>query len=376
MRQPSKGAFDLTPDRRARLERRLRESGGRPPTEAERIGSHARGSRCAPLSFAQERLWFLAQLEPRNPFYNVASFIPLSFAVDVEALHRSLNEIVRRHEVLRTTFTTIDGEPKQSVQEARSLALPLADLERLPKSGREVELQRLATEEARRPFDLTRDLPVRATLVRLGPENYHLLLTMHHIVWDGWSASVFSSELTTLYEAFTERRSSPLPELGIQYADFAAWQRQAISGERLEALLAYWRKQLAGLSQLKLPTDHPRPAQATHRGAFQSFAIPRAVSESVQSLARNTGVTQFMLLAAAFDALLHRYTGQVDIVIGTPIANRTIAQTEPLIGFFVNTLVLRTDLSGDPTFVELMARVKAVALQAYAHQDLPFERLV
>jgi amino acid adenylation domain-containing protein/non-ribosomal peptide synthase protein (TIGR01720 family) len=376
MRQLSKGTFELTPEQRTRLERRLQESGVSSPAGGDRIVPRRNGTHYAALSFAQQRLWFLDQIEPGNAFYNIPSFIRLAYALDVNALHRSLDEIVRRHEVLRTTFAVVDGEPVQVVGSARSIPMPIVDLSGLSASGREAEAKRLATEEARRPFDLCRDLPVRAMLVRLGTGDHLLLLTIHHIVSDGWSTGVFYSELAALYRAFCEGKPSPLPELKIQYADFAAWQRQWMSGELLEAQLGYWKKRLAGLPRLRLPTDHPRPAVATYRGAFHFFAMSRSVSEALLQLARREGVTPFMLLAAGFKALLHRYTGQDDIVVGAPIANRHHAQTEPLIGFFVNTLVLRTDLSGNPTFLELMGRVKEMALGAYANQDLPFERLV
>jgi amino acid adenylation domain-containing protein/non-ribosomal peptide synthase protein (TIGR01720 family) len=376
MRQLSKGPFDLTPEQRARLDRRLQESGISSLADLHRIVPRRNGTHRAALSFAQQRLWFLDQIEPGNAFYNIPSFIRLAYAIDVNALHRSLDEIVRRHEVLRTTFAVVDGEPVQVVGSPRTIPMPIVDLSVFAASGREAEAKRLATEEARRPFDLARDLPIRATLVRLETDDHLLLLTLHHIVSDGWSTGVFFSELAALYRMFCEGKPSPLPELEIQYADFAAWQRQWMSGERLEAQLDYWKKRLAGLTRLRLPTDYPRPAVTTYRGAFHSFTISRNVSEALLQLARRESVTPFMLLAAGFKALLHRYAGQDDIVVGAPIANRNHAQTEPLIGFFVNTLVLRTDLSGDPTFLKLMGRVKETAMGAYANQDLPFERLV
>ena len=376
MRQLTKGTFELTPDQRARLERRLHESGVAASAEDQRIVRRPNGSYYAALSFAQRRLWFLDQIEPGNAFYNIPSSIRLAYALDVGALHRGLNEIIRRHEVLRTTFVVVNDEPVQVVSPSWSIPLPVVDLSSLPSLARDSEAKRLANEEARRTFDLGRDFPVRATLVRLGVNDHLLLMTMHHIASDGWSTSVFSSELARLYQAFCEGKPSPLPELEIQYADFAVWQRQWVGGERLDAQLGYWKKQLAGLSQLGLLTDHSRPAVATHRGALHAFAISRSVSEGLKELARREGATPFMLLMAGFSALLHRYTGQDDIVVGAPIANRNHAQTEPLIGFFVNTLVFRTNLSGNPTFAELMSRVREVALGAYTNQDLPFERLV
>ncbi len=330
-----------------------------------------------PLSFAQQRLWFLDQLAPGSASYNVPLAVRLSGRLDPAALEASLAEILRRHEALRTTFAAPEGRPVQGVHEAKSLALPLRDLAALPAEGREAEALRHAAGEARRPFDLQRGPLFRAELLRLAPDDHVLLATMHHIVSDGWSIGVLIREIAALYEAFRDGRPSPLPELPIQYADFAVWQRRWLQGEALEAQIAYWRKQLAGCPEtLDLPSDRPRPAVQTHRGAYRSLALPAEVASGLRELCRREEVTLFMALLAAFQALLHRYTGQDDVVVGTPIANRNRSEIESLIGFFVNTLALRADHSGDPTFRRLLALVRESALGAYAHQDLPFEHLV
>ncbi|HYF38928.1 MAG TPA: condensation domain-containing protein, partial [Gemmatimonadales bacterium] len=330
-----------------------------------------------PLSFAQQRLWFLDQLEPGSSLYNIPCPIRVSGALNVEALHQALEAIVARHESLRTTFPSVDGRPMQVIAERQPVALPVTDLSEHPEGERASGAQRLVTEEARRPFDLARGPLVRASLVRLSDDDHILLLTMHHIVIDGWSLGIFNKELAALYKAFSFKCPSTLPELPIQYADFAQWQRQWLQGETLEEQLSYWRERLSDAPPvLELPTDRPRPAVQSFRGAHQSVLLPKELSEGLKALSQREGATLFMTLLAAFQTLLHRYTGQEDVVVGSPIANRNRAEVEGLIGFFVNTLVMRTDLSGDPTFRELLGRVREVALGAYAHQDLPFEKLV
>ncbi|HEX8161810.1 MAG TPA: amino acid adenylation domain-containing protein [Pyrinomonadaceae bacterium] len=330
-----------------------------------------------PLSFAQQRLWFIDQLEPGGPLYNMPAALRLAGRLDADALERALSEIVRRHEVLRTTFEVVGGEPAQIVHPARPHALPVVDLRDQPRADAEAELRRLAREEGRRPFDLRRGPLLRTALVRLGEDDHALLVTMHHIVSDGWSLGVMVEELKALYEAFVEGRPSPLPELEIQYADFAAWQRDRLAGAALEEQLAYWRRQLEGApTVLKLPTDRPRPALQRHRGGRVAVALPGELAEALRALSRERGATLFMTLLAAWKALLSRHSGQDDLLVGTPIAGRNHAQTEPLVGFFVNTLVMRGDLSGDPTFAGLLARVREAALAAYAHQEVPFEKLV
>ncbi|HZB43822.1 MAG TPA: amino acid adenylation domain-containing protein, partial [Pyrinomonadaceae bacterium] len=347
----------------------------RASTTPELVPSPREGA--MPLSFAQQRLWFLDQLVPGSPFYNIPSAVRLSGRLDGPALERALSEVVRRHEILHTTFPSIDGEPVQLVGAARPCELPLIDLSSIPAATREEEARRLASQEAREPFDLARGPLLRARLLRLSEDEHVLLLTMHHIVSDAWSAGVLVRELTTIYEAFAEGRPSPLEELPIQYADYAAWQRRLLQGATLEEQLDYWRGRLAGApASLELPTIRTRPAVKSHKGRTENFTLPGGLAEALRSLARREGVTLFMLLSAGFKALLARYSGQQDIAVGTPVANRTRGETEGLIGFFVNTLVLRTDMSGDPTFLELVRREREVCLGAYAHQDVPFERVV
>ena len=330
-----------------------------------------------PLSFPQQRLWFLHQMEPWNAAYNMPLAFRLTGQLEVEALQWSLNEIVRRHEILRTTFDLLDQEPVQLIAATGELTLAVEDLSSLPLSVVEVEAEMLASKEAQRPFDLVRGPLIRAMLMRLATDEHVLLVTMHHIISDGWSQTVLLNELGALYEAALTGRTSPLPELSIQYADFAEWQREWLQGERLDQQLEYWRKHLIGASpSLELPTDRPRPAVQSFNGARQSFALSRELSARLVELSRREDATLFMTLLTAFYVLLYRYTDETDIVIGTPVANRNRQELESLIGFFVNTLALRSDLSGDPTFRELLAQVREVSLGAYAHQDLPFEMLV
>ncbi len=350
-----------------------------------------------PLSFAQQRLWFLDQMGS-SAAYHMPLALRLRGHLDIPALAQSLSEIVRRHESLRTTFTAADGEACQVIHPPATVELPVIDLRHLAATQQGEEVLRLAQAEAERPFALTQDLLVRATLLRLGspqsavthPESnaatpgsgfqaqdYVLLLTLHHIAADGWSMGVLVHELTTLYRAFTQGLSSPLPELPIQYADFAVWQRHWLQGPVLDAQLNYWKTQLAGApTLLQLPTDRPRPAQPTFQGHSIPFSIPAHLTQALHTLSRQVGATLFMTLLAAFQLLLSRYSGQDDLVVGSPIANRNRQEIEPLIGFFVNTLALRADLSGNPTFLELLAQVRQTTQDAYAHQDLPFERLV
>jgi amino acid adenylation domain-containing protein len=330
-----------------------------------------------PTSFAQQRLWFLDQWIPGSPVYTIPIAVRLTGRLQAAALEHSLNKIIRRHEALRTTFSVQEGQPAQVITPTLSLPLPVADLRALPETQREAEVGRRTTVEAQRPFDLAQGPLVRARLFQLGLEEYVLLLTLHHIIADGWSLGILFRELVTLYTASCLGQPSPLPELPIQYADFVLWQRQWLQGERLEQQLAYWKQQLHGIPPvLELPTDRPRPAVQSYCGARQSLVFPHPLSDALKALSRREGVTLFMTLLAAFQTLLHRYTGQDDVVVGSPIAGRTRAETEGLIGFFVNTLVFRTDLSGDPSFRKVLGRVRETALGAYAHQDLPFEKLV
>ncbi len=330
-----------------------------------------------PLSFAQQRLWFLDQLEPGSAFYNVPTALRLTGSLDAAVLAQALSEVVRRHESLRTTFAEADGQPVQLIHPPSALALPVEDLGHLDETEREAQAQQLATEEAQQPFDLAAGPLLRVRLLRLSDEQHILLFTMHHIISDGWSMGVLIREVTGLYEAYLKGEASPLAELSIQYADFAVWQREWMSGEVLERELNYWRQQLAGAPPvLELPTDRPRPPVQSIAGARHAFLLPGELSEALRRLSREEGVTLFMTLLAAWQALLSRYSGQGEVVVGSPIAGRNRAEVEPLIGFFVNTLALRTELSGDPSFGELLRRVREVCLGAYAHQDVPFERLV
>ncbi len=330
-----------------------------------------------PLSFAQERLWFFDQMEPYSSVYNMRLTLRLTGDINMTALERSLHEILRRHEVLRTTFVTENGQPVQVVAPPGVLALPLTDLSEAPEEQREAGVIQLASEEASRPFDLAEGPLMRATLFRLNPQKHVLLLTVHHIVSDGWSMGILSQELSALYEAFSKGRPSPLAELPIQYADFAVWQRQWLQGEKLEKQLSYWKKQLGGdLPILELPTDYSRPAVQTHRGGHCSLQLSRELNSSLNALSQREGVTLFMTMLAAFTILLHRLSSQDDIIVGTPIAGRNCIETEGLIGVFLNTIVMRTDLSGNPLFCDVLGRIRKAALDAYVHQDLPFEKLV
>ena len=369
-----KGAFDLSADRRALLASMLKEQGIDASIDSP-ITPRAEAND-VPLSFGQERLWFLDQLAPGQPFYTIAAALRLRFALSVPALERALSEVVRRHEALRTTFSSGPEGALQVVHSPVPVRLPVDDLRVLSPLEREAEASRLATEEARLPFDLALGPLVRARLLCLADDDFVLLLTLHHIVADGWSMTLLVRELSVLYPAFVAGRGSPLGELPIQYADFAVWQRSRLEGDSLASLLAYWSGQLRDLPVLQLPTDRPRPAVQGFRGGTHRLVVDAGVVAGLRSVGQQEGATLFMTLLAGFAALLHRYGGQDDLAIGAPIAGRTRAETEELIGFFVNTLVLRVDAGGDPSFRELVRRVRAVALGAYAHQDLPFEMLV
>ncbi len=329
------------------------------------------------LSFAQQRLWFLDQWEPEGVAYNVPMAMRMVGRLDVEALERSLGEIVQRHEVLRTIFVAVDGQPVQVIVPGTSVPLRVMDIGTISGIEREERIRQIVVEDADQPFDLSRGPLLRVTLLRLGKEEHVLLLNMHHIVSDAWSMGVFNQELAALYGAFASGERSPLPDLPVQYADFAVWQREWLRGEVLEPQLAYWKRQLGGsLPIMELPTDRPRSAVQTFRGACHWFTLPRTLSKGLTALGQEEGCTLFMTLLAGFGTLLSRYTGQEDIIVGTPIANRNRSEIEGLIGFFDNTLVLRNDLTGNPSFRELLGRVRETSRDAYAYQDLPFEMLV
>ncbi|HEU4452404.1 MAG TPA: condensation domain-containing protein, partial [Longimicrobium sp.] len=330
-----------------------------------------------PLSFAQERLWFLDRLEPGSTTYNLPAAWRLGGALDERALERALGEVVRRHEALRTVFAEADGSPVQVISPFAGFTLPVENLSALGEADREAAVGRRAGEEAARPFDLAVGPLFRAALLRLGAEEHVLLLSMHHVVSDGWSMGVIFRELSALYAAYREGGESPLAELAVQYADYAVWQREQLAGEVLDRQLTYWKERLADApALLELPTDHPRPAVQTYRGATVPVELSPELLERLQALGRSEGATLYMTLLGAFQVLLSKYSGSEDVVVGSPIAGRTRGEVEELIGFFVNTLVLRTDLSGDPSFRETLRRVREATLGAYEHQELPFEKLV
>lgn len=330
-----------------------------------------------PLSFAQEQLWFLSQLDSNNPSYNELFALRLLGSLNITALEKSLNKIVARHAALRTNFTTVNGQPVQVIAESLTLKVPVIDLRDLSEIEREIEVQRLATAQAQQPFDLVSDPLFQAIVLKLTETEHVLFLKIHHIVWDGWSFGILLKELADFYSAFCNNLSLELPSLPVQYPDFAAWQRQQMAGELLDSQQAYWQQQLLDApALLELTTDRPRGVTQSFRGAHQRFAISKELTEALISLSRRQRVTLFMTLLAAFQTLLYRYTGQTDICIGSPIANRDRTEFKELIGFFVNTLVLRTCLSENPSFENLLSRVRKVTLEAYAHRDLPFEKLV
>ncbi len=369
----------LTPEQRALLMLRMRQRAAGRASREPALVPVPRPEGGLPLSFAQQRLWFQDQWQPRNPAYNIPSATRLTGRLDVAALRGALNEVVRRHESLRTSFVVAadDGRPLQVVGPPAPLAMPMVDLAALPAAVREPEVERLAEEEGERPFDLSGDRLVRAALLRCGPEEHVALITMHHIVSDGWSVGVFVGEMGALYAARIAGLPSPLPELPVQYPDFAVWQRDWLRGEVLAEQLAYWMKTLAGAPPVtELPVSRPWPAVRGVTGADVYWTLPPAQTEALKEVGRREGATLFMVFLAVLDTWLHRYSGATDLLVGTPVAGRNRAELEGLIGFFVNTLVLRADLSGDPTFLTLLARTRETAVSAQAHQDLPFEKLV
>ncbi|MFH9491983.1 amino acid adenylation domain-containing protein [Streptomyces halstedii] len=357
-----------TEQKRALLAERLRRKGRNRPAPRERQ---------FPASFPQQRMWFLDQLNPGTAAYNIPAAVRMRGPLDVELWRRALAEIVRRHESLRTTFDEVDGEPVQVVHPSGELELTVEECGHLRGPGGETGILDLARQEAARPFDLTTGPLMRMRFLRLATDEHVLLLTMHHIVADLWSTSVLFGELVALYQSYLTGTEAALPELTVQYADYAAWQRKKLAGPGTAATLEHWKKTLDGAAPvLELPTDRARPAVLGTAGDSRPFHLPASVMDGVRELSRRTGATPFMTLLAAYVALLHRYSGQEDIVVGVPVANRGQAEVERLIGYFVNTLAIRNDASGDPTFTELLGRVRGAALDAFAHQELPFERLV
>jgi len=329
-----------------------------------------------PASFSQRRLWFLHQFEPSSPAYHLAAAVQIDGILDVEAFQNTLQEIVCRHESLRTRFNSTDGEPQQVIDQDVRLTMPVKDLSFVHRDAQRYEVEKLAREEARLPFHLATGPLLRATMLKLDEEEHVLLLTMHHIISDGWSIGILVEELAVIYEAFLNNRPSPLPELPIQYADFSEWQRAWLGGNVIEQQLGYWKKQLEDVQPLELPTTYVRPAAMTHAGAAVPVEVPAEVSVNLRRLCRQHGATLYMVLLAAFQTLLYRYCSQTDIAVGTPIAGRKQAKTESLFGFFVNTLVVRTKLYRSWTFIELLKTVKETLLDAYTYQDVPFEKVV
>ena len=335
------------------------------------------GVQIFPLSLAQQRLWFFNQLVPHNAVYNIISSLSLQVSLNIDVFKQSLDTIQQRHQALRTVIKEIEGQPQQVVYPSLALSLPIVELQHLSEGERKIQVQCLVTEEAQRPFDLSQAPLMRTTLLKLGDEDYLLLLSMHSIISDTWSMELFYQELAVLYKAFLSGHPSPLAALPMQYTDYTHWQKEWLQGDVPAEQLAYWKKKLEHVSTvLELPIDHPRPSIQTYRGAVQQFALSKELTNALKSLSSREGVSLFTTLAAVFQILLHRYTGQDNIVIGKPIAGRTLSETESLIGPFTNTLVLRTDLSGNPTFRELLKRVREVMLAAQAHQDVPFEYLL
>ncbi|MGH7832702.1 MAG: amino acid adenylation domain-containing protein, partial [Candidatus Binatia bacterium] len=358
-------------------ERQAKQPGHRPErSELTEALAPVSRDRKVPLSFSQQRLWFLHQFEPQSPIYNEPKAFRLKGSLDIAALQAAVNALVGRHRVLRSVYFAVDGSPAQLVLENWSVELAQIDLRERLAPQRAKELDQVLKEVTHRPFDLGRDLMLRAVLIRLAHDEHVLLLVTHHIASDGWSSSILFQELSALYAAFSQSQPSPLTDLPIQYADYAIRQRDRFKGEYLEEEASYWRKQLENISPLELPTDRSRPAVQSHRGRKQRFTLPIELAGGLKSLSRQESATLFMTLLAAFQILLHRYSGQEDIAVGSPIAGRDQLELEGLIGFFINTLVLRNDLSGDPTFPELLRRVRSNALRAYSHQGLPFEKLV
>ena len=355
------------------IEQAIKSDSGISTTKIEPVSR----SQQLPLSHAQQRLWFLAQLEPDSPFYNIPAAVHLQGELNLEALQQSFDRIIARHETLRTNFPTQQGEAVAIISEIKLPTIPLLDLRQLPVSEKQIQIQRQTELEAQQSFDISSELLIRIKILRLEDKEHILLLTMHHIIADGWSINILIREIAILYQAFCQGQTPTLSELTIQYVDFAVWQRQWLQGETLETQKAYWLKQLENAPKiLELPTDYPRPAIQTFQGASHPFQLSQELSTALNKLSQQQGSTLFMTLLAAFQTLLWRYTAQEDIIVGSPIANRNRAEIEGLIGFFINTLVLRTNLAGNPSFEELLQRVRETALGAYAHQDLPFELLV
>jgi hypothetical protein len=363
----------LSPEKRRLLELLMQKR----QSQGEEKINPRQESGVAPLSFAQQRLWFIDQLDPGNFSYNLAGCFELQGPLDNLCLERVISEIITRHETLRTTFSSIGGRPVQVVAPPYNFKLSVIDLSEILAQKQDEVVKKLLWEEAHRSFDLAKDFLLRTYLLRLAEQSHLLVVSMHHIVCDGWSIQILSDEIKILYQVFLRGESSPLAELPVQYADFAAWQQQQLNGEKLEQQLSYWKQRLAGSPDvLELPTDRPRPLISSHRGASKRFALPLPLLKSLRQLSRKERVTMFMTLLAAFKILLFKYSEREDIVVGTSNTDRPRSDIKNLIGCFITVVVLRTDLSGDPSFREVLKRVRDVVLEAFANPDVPFEKLV
>jgi len=375
MSENLKNRVSLSPERRALLELWLKQKRGNSVrwqriTRGERTGVY-------PMSYEQERLWFFHLLAPNGLMHNLNRINMLEGPLEVKALQKSFDEVVRRHEILRTTLTLADGRPIQVVEPPREDMLPFIDLSGVPSEERETRAEELAIEQARKPFDLAKGPLLRAALLRLDYERHALLLTLHHVITDWWSFSVLYRELLVLYQAFLSGSTAPLPELSIQYGDYARWQRESLHGKELETLVSYWKQQLSNCPHfLNLPADHPRPVRPAFHGRRLRFQFPKELYRALEDLSQAEDVTPFVTTLAVFLVLLYCYTAQEQILVGTPSANRSKLETEGLIGFFLNTLVLRGDVTGDPTFRELLQRLRESVVGAHAHENLPFQKLV
>ncbi|NEQ78178.1 MAG: SDR family NAD(P)-dependent oxidoreductase [Okeania sp. SIO2C9] len=376
MNDIKKRLANLSPKQREQVLEKLRQQQLLPTSEGQAIPVISREQEI-PLSYSQEMMWFWHQLLPDNPLYNGMLSLTLEGILNIAALEQSLNEIVKRHENLRTNFPSVDGKPIQVICPVTKINISTIELQSLPETKKSAQLKQLATTEAEKPFDLEKDQVLRVTLVRLSPETHILMLTMHHIIYDGWSIGILASELCKLYEAYTQGKPSPLSELPIQYADYAHWQRQKLTGEVLEKHLSYWRQKLAGVSPVSsLPTDRPRPEVQSFQGGAEKFQLNQNLTQKLTQLSQESGGTLFMTLLSAFFVLLYRYSGESDLVVGSAIANRNRVETESLIGMFANVLALRSQFSDNSSFTQLLTQVKHTTQEAYKHQDLPFEKLV
>ena len=376
-KQLLKRLASLSPEKRELLLKQLKQKKSKSAQpKIDSIQRYSRDGNRLPMSYAQQRLWFLEQLQSGTSSYNISAALKLQGNLDIEALRLAFEEIVVRHEALRTTFIAEEGQGRQVVMEPQRWELPTISLEPLAPEEQEEVIKTRFTGDAHTSFDLVNGPLLRTRLIRLAQDAYVLIVTMHHIVADGWSMGVLIRELAALYEAYAQDQQSPLDPLKIQYADFSQWQREWLAGDRLNKQLSYWKERLVDVPVLALPTDFSRPPVQTYDGANTGFTIDKETTESLNALCKTQGVTLFMTLLASLQVLLHRYSGQDDICVGTPIANRVRPELEALIGCFVNTLAIRNDLSGNPTFTSLLSQVQKNLTGAYDNQDIPFERLV